>query len=86
MRADNIIRTQLAIAQAFGGLADLVNSSVGYMLTPTAFADLPTPSAAGMITCVSDSNTVVWGAVIAGGGANVVLAFFNGTSWTVAGK
>jgi hypothetical protein len=57
-------------------------------LLPTTFASLPAASAAnrGSITCVTDSNTAVWGATIAGGGANVVLGFSNGTVWTVAGK
>lgn len=51
-----------------------------------AFADLPDPPALGMTAVVNNSNTSTWGATIAGGGANVVLAFYNGTNWTVAGK
>lgn len=52
------------------------------------FSTLPTPSAAtqGTTVFVTDSNTNVWGATIAGGGANKVLAFNNGVAWTVAGK
>lgn len=53
-------------------------------LAPTAFASLPTGSE-GDLACVTDSNTATWGATIAGGGANNVLAYFNGTNWTVAG-
>lgn len=49
------------------------------------FATLPT-ARVGMTAYVSDSNTVVWGATIAGGGANKVLAFYNGTVWTVVAK
>jgi len=49
------------------------------------FANLPT-AAVGMMAVVTNSNTVTWGATIAGGGANAVLAFYNGTNWTVAGK
>lgn len=55
------------------------------LLSPTHFASLPTPTA-GMLAYIDDSNTVVWGATIAGGGSNKVLAFYNGTNWTVAGK
>lgn len=57
-------------------------------LTPTTFASLPAASAAnrGTLACLTDSSTPVWGAVIAGGGANVVLAFSDGSNWTVAGK
>jgi hypothetical protein len=39
-----------------------------------------------MIAAINNSTTNVWGAVIAGGGANSVLAFYNGTNWTVIGK
>jgi hypothetical protein len=53
-----------------------------------AFASLSTCATAlrGAYMTVTDSNTAVWGANIAGGGANSVLAFCNGTAWTVAGK
>lgn len=50
---------------------------VGY-----AFASLPAASA-GTIAYVTDSNTATWGATIAGGGANGIMAFYNGTNWTV---
>lgn len=50
-----------------------------------AFAALPVAET-GQLATVTDSNTVVWGAVIAGGGANAVLAFYNGVAWTVAGR
>lgn len=49
------------------------------------FAALPAGET-GMVATVTDSNTAVWGAAIAGGGANTVLAFYNGAAWTVAGK
>ena len=53
-----------------------------------AFASLPTCNSTneGMVRGVNNSNTNVWGATIAGGGSNHVLAFCNGTNWTVAGK
>jgi hypothetical protein len=35
---------------------------------------------------VTDSNTVVWGATVAGGGANNVLVVCDGSAWTVMGK
>lgn len=55
-------------------------------LTGVAFASLPAAPAAGMLAYVNNSNTATWGATIAGGGANAVLAFYNGANWTVAGK
>jgi hypothetical protein len=41
---------------------------------------------AGSFAGVPDSTTATWGAAITGGGTNIVLAFCNGTAWTVAGK
>lgn len=67
-------------------LNDQVNISDVLKLTPKAFAALPASPAEGMMAWVNDSNTATWGATIADGGANKVLAVFNGTVWTVAGK
>lgn len=50
------------------------------------FANLPASPTAGMVRTITDSNTIVWGATIAGGGANTVLAFYDGTNWTVFAK
>lgn len=68
--------------RVFAGVATVQKA---YQLTPLAFASLPTP-AEGMMAWVNDSNTAVWGATIAGGGSDKVLAVYNGTNWTVAGK
>lgn len=67
------------------GAANRLTLAVGdaFNLAPTAFASLPA-GAEGNLACVTDSNTATWGATIAGGGANNVLAFHNGTNWTVA--
>lgn len=51
---------------------------------PATFANLPIDPTVGQLATVSDSSTAVWGAVIAGGGANQVLGHFNGSVWTVA--
>jgi hypothetical protein len=53
--------------------------------TPDTFANLPAAPAEGMLASVTDSNTATWRATIAGGGTNHVLAYYNGTNWTVAG-
>ena len=52
------------------------------------FADLPAAAAGneGSVYPISDSTTATWGATITGGGANHVLAYSNGTNWTVAAK
>lgn len=53
-----------------------------------AFAALPTCNSAaeGTLATVTDSNTVTWGATVAGGGANRILAYCNAANWTVAAK
>lgn len=73
------IQTSFPISGAIAGTGRLL---------PTKFASLPAASAAneGSIAAVTDSTTAVWGATITGGGANHVLAYSDGTQWTVAGK
>lgn len=68
------------------GAANRLDLAAGdaFRLTPTAFASLPT-GVEGAMAWVNNSSTATWGATIAGGGANKVLAVFNGTNWTVAG-
>lgn len=57
-------------------------------LTAGTFSSLPACAAAteGTQAAVTDSTTIVWGATITGGGANHVLAYCDGTHWTVSGK
>lgn len=50
------------------------------------FADLPGVPTLGMVRTITDSSTAVWGANIAGSGANQVLGWWNGSNWTVIGK
>ena len=55
-------------------------------LRATAFAGVPASPIEGTTVSVTDSSTNVWGATITGGGANHVLAYYNGTNWTVVAK
>lgn len=55
-----------------------------YRSEPVTVANLPSSPVEGMLVAVTDSNTATWGATIAGGGSNHVLAYYNGTNWTVA--
>lgn len=57
----------------------------GVKHTPVLFAALPA-AVEGTVASITDGSTNVWGAVVAGGGANHVLIFYNGTNWTVIGK
>ena len=77
------------------GLALGVSTAAEIVLTPNAvtlkklpFGSLPTCAAGteGTIMPVTDSNTITWGATIAGSSTNHVLAYCDGTNWTVAAK
>lgn len=89
----NIIRTNNTNPLIFGvndaekARLDVAGTLTAVTLktTPVAYASLPT-GAAGMVATINDSNTDVWGATAAGGGALTVMIFFNGTVWTVIGK
>ena len=57
-------------------------------LGPGLFASLPACAGGteGSIAPVTDSNTAVWGATISGLSTNHVLAYCDGTNWTVMAK
>jgi hypothetical protein len=73
-------------AQSIGALAEHINGAIGFQHTSVTFANLPPSPQTGMVACVSDSTVNTWGSTIVGGGTMKVLAFYNGTTWTVAGK
>ena len=73
-------------ALAEGGRRLILSLQAGFSFPSGAYNNLPMDPAEGQLHGVTDSTTAVWGAVIAGGGANHVLGYFNGTAWTVAGK
>jgi hypothetical protein len=50
------------------------------------FANVPASPVEGMIVAIVDSTTATWGATITGSGSNHVLAYYDGTNWTVLGK
>jgi hypothetical protein len=56
--------------------------------TPRLYAALPTCDAnhEGMLGAITNGNSNTWGAAVIGGGANHVLAYCNGSAWTVAAK
>jgi len=68
----------------------LLNTVCGNVYTQTrsglVFANLPAASSSfeGAIASITDSSTATWGATITGGGSNHVLAYCDGTNWTVA--
>lgn len=65
-----------------------IHPNVPIVLGPLPFVNLPpSASAAGrQLAVITDSNTNTWGANVAGGGSFTVLAWWNGTNWTVIGK
>lgn len=79
----------LQIAGAAGTVQapSITLSAGGYIKVPTfTFATIPGCPATvgeGSIVAVTDSNSATFNAVLAGGGTNHVLAYCNGTNWTV---
>lgn len=71
----------------------LVSALLKRFLLATTFANLPAANSTvnnalvnrGKIAIVTDSTVNTFGAIVAGGGANVVLCWSNGTNWTVIG-
>jgi glycine/D-amino acid oxidase-like deaminating enzyme len=72
------------------GISGVTAATLAKQGQPTAaavlFANLPAAPVEGMTYVISDASVNTWGTVIAGGGANRVLAYYNGAAWTVAGK
>jgi len=60
----------------------------GIQTAAVAFGTLPTCNATneGRMEAVNDSSTATWGATITGSSTNHVLAYCDGSAWTVAGK
>jgi len=72
----------------FNQLNSAVNSLVGPVVLSTAVyevANLPSAvtAKAGARTFVSDSSVTTFNTTVAGGGANTVPVFSNGTDWKV---
>ncbi len=59
---------------------------LGAALTQITFSELPSSPTTGLIVSISDSNTETWGATVSDGGSYSILAWYNGTNWTVLGK
>jgi hypothetical protein len=61
-----------------------VSASRGF-LSPGIFSALPACASGteGTLAAVTDSTTATYGATITGSGTNHVLAYCNGTNWTV---
>ena len=54
--------------------------------TAVTYANRPITPVEGMIVAMTDSTVNTWGsAITVGGGANHVLAYYNGTNWKVIG-
>jgi hypothetical protein len=83
--ADQLCRTAPAGTNtSYCASEAMVTASRG-TLGPQAFAALPACAAGteGRFAAVTNSTTATYGATITGGGTNHVLAYCNGTNWTV---
>jgi len=76
------------IGSANGGYYGVRVASPILQATSGRYASLPSCGSGteGSTGAVTDSTTNTWGATIAGGGSYHVLAYCDGTNWTVAAK
>ena len=63
------------------GKIELINAPVFPVST---VAGLPAPPLAGMIAIVNNANATTQNSIVAGGGANSVVVFYDGTNWRIA--
>ena len=78
---DFLKRLQATLTSHAAGLTELTPPIA---LTSKTVATLPAAASnTGVRYLVTDSNTATFNAVVAGGGANIVPAFSNGTTWRV---
>jgi hypothetical protein len=70
------------------GIGASIQLGRGVQTKAVTFATLSSCSSTteGIMEAVTDSTTNTWGATITGGGSNHVLAYCDGTNWTVMGK
>lgn len=87
--------TDAGLARNAAGVVEVNNGTPGSfrdLLARTVrgnavvFASLPGSPVEGMMAAVTDSTTNTWGATITGSGTNHVLAYYDGTNWTVGAK
>lgn len=74
-----------AFARPFSRWIQTVGQYLGWYGIEVTFAKVPAHPLIGQLVNISDSNTNTWGATVAGGGTDRVLARWNGTNWTVVG-
>lgn len=85
----------LAVTPPQPDLAPVMQTLQDLMLEPTAapsgptapiiytVADLPTNQQTMTRAAVSDANATTFASVVAGGGANIVPVYYDGTSWRI---
>lgn len=81
--------TSVGIEVVVGGAPILTHTANGPKLAPVGFATLTACGAGleGTFASVNDANSITWGAnITAGSSTGHVLAYCDGTNWTVAGK
>jgi hypothetical protein len=85
VRADALAHTQLMMAQSIELLANHVEQSTGYQLTPITYAELPLDPKEGMIAWITDALLLAGsgGSVVVGGGTRSALVAYDGINWIV---
>jgi len=86
--SDNTMGIGMSASPEIVITAGNVKIAGGAQSAPVAFSALPACAGGteGSMRAITDSTTNTWGATISGSGTNHVLAYCDGTNWTVMGK
>lgn len=79
----NAATTGVATFRNYADTADAQVTAASVRGNAVTYANRPATAVQGMLVCLTDSSTAVYNATIAGGGANIVLAMYDGTNWVV---
>jgi hypothetical protein len=84
----NLVTPNNQVDDIYGGSYQWTGIILTSQLTPQPFSALVgcSTSTEGTQAAVNNSTVNTWGTTITGGGTNHVLAYCDGTTWTVAGK
>lgn len=80
---NEVMRVDHASGLQLMGTNIVIDQNRNHRLRTFTVATLPASPVSGTLAQVSDSNTTTFNAVVAGGGANVMMVRYNGTNWVI---
>lgn len=81
--ATEVLRAETATGLSMFGANPVIDQNRNHVLRTYTVAALPASPATGALAQVSDANATTFNTVVAGGGSNVMMVRYNGTSWVI---